>query len=214
MHEDLIKKLAVVNEMCGGRDWTEGLLEAMVDELEQYPEPIVSDALDRCKREVKGTLALKDILDRIQSMDGRPGADEAWALMPRSEDDWVCWTEEMSLAHEDINGMTDKVAARKSFQEGYTRRVDEARRDGVPVHWWVSPGHDPGGREKCVRRALERGLITGQTAEVLCPGVTAPALPAHESKRELPPMEINTPGPTEVREHLEGLVGYRPKETI
>lgn len=40
----------------------------------------------------------------------------------------------------------------------------------------------------------------------------APALPSPRKTRELPPMEINTPGPTEVREHLEGLVGYRRGE--
>ena len=209
MRTELIQKIAVTFEICG-TTLSAPAKAQVVDDLEKYPEETLSVALDKCRNEVKGRLAPKDIHDRIQSMDGRPGADEAWALMPRSEDDSVCWTEEMSAAFDEVRTMTDMVAARRSFIDKYTRIIEEARRTGRPVKWSVSLGHDPIGREGCVRVALERGLIDGQTAETLCPGVTAPALPAHESKRELPPMEITKPGPTEVREHLEGLVGYRP----
>ena len=209
MRTELIQKIAVTFELCGTTLSAQAKAQ-VVDDLAKYPDEILSVALDRCRNEVKGRLSPKDIHDRIQSMDGRPGPDEAWALMPRSEEDSVCWTEEMASAFEDVRMMPDRIAARRSFIDKYIRIVQEARRAGVPVRWMVSQGHDPSGREGCVRVALERGLIAEQTAEMLCPGINAPALPSHESKRELPPMETNTPGPTEVREHLEGLVGYRP----
>ena len=209
MRTDLIQKIAVTFELCG-TTLSAPAKAQVVDDLEKYPDEILSVALDRCRNEVKGRLSPKDIHDRILSMDGRPGADEAWALMPRSEDDSVCWTWDMVVAFADVRTMTDRVAARRSFIDKYTRIVEEARREGDPVRWMVSQGHDPSGREGCVRVALERGLITGQTAEILCPGINAPALPAPQQPRELPPMDINTAGPTEVREHLKRLVGYRP----
>jgi hypothetical protein len=144
----------------------------------------------------------------------QPIPDEAWALMPRSEDDLVCWTEEMSSAFEEVRTMDDRVAARRSFIDKYTRLIEDARRAGAPVRWWVSLGHSTSGREECVRVALDKGLISGQVAESLCPGVAAPALPSPEERRELPYIALDgSAGLEEVRELLGGLTNYRPRET-
>ena len=85
MRIELIKQIAVTYELCGGAQMSEGAAEVLIGMLEEYPEDAVLKALVRCTREVKGHLAPSDIIQRID--DGRPGPDQAWGMVPKSEDD-------------------------------------------------------------------------------------------------------------------------------
>ena len=180
MRVELIEKIAVTFEMCGGVSLSDKAKEMIIADLERYPADSVSRALDRCRSEVRGRMSPADIIQRID--DGRPGADEAWALCPSGEADSTVWTEEIARAFETVRMMRDHVAARRSFIDTYRRLITEARGRGEPVRWSPSLGHDPGGRERAIRAAVDAGRLTSGRAELLLPGISEPEtkqLPEH-----------------------------------
>lgn len=169
--ERLIEALASTAEICNAR-WSEPTKVAVVRMLEPYPEPAVLKALHRCCLELK-TLSVADILARIE--DGRPGVEEAWALLPRSEDESIVWTDEMAEANAVSRLLEDPVAARMAFREKYLALVADARRDRKPTRWTPSLGHDRKGQEVALKEAVDRGRLTAQQAAALLPnGIAEP----------------------------------------
>ena len=153
----LIEAVAVTAELCG-RTFTEPAARVFVSDLAGFPEPQVLAALARCRREVRGMLTVADVLQRID--DGRPGSDEAWAMIPQDEAGSVVWTDEMAQAWGVARGLLpDRVAARMAFREAYAKAVAKARDAGQPPQWSPSLGHDPGARDAALRDAVERGRI-------------------------------------------------------
>ena len=57
--------------------------QVMAEDLARYPEAQVMGALTRCRRELKGRLTIADVISRLD--DGRPGVEEAWAMLPKDE---------------------------------------------------------------------------------------------------------------------------------
>ncbi len=108
-----------------------------------------------------------DVIAQIEgtaATDGRPGAEEAWAIALRARDeaDTVVWTREIAEAlgiARPILDMGDEVGARMAFRESYARLVDGARRQHMPVSWDVSLGFDPQRRDEAVRAAVEAGRL-------------------------------------------------------
>lgn len=173
--EELIKAIAVTAELCG-RVFSEAAAQVFVDDLKNYPEPQVLEALVRCRKEVRGMLTLQDVVSRLE--DGRPGPEEAWAMIPIREDQSAVWTVEMSqsfgVALPLINE-GEMVAARMAFKENYQRMVSQARDKAKSVHWMVTLGHDPAGREPVLREAVARGRISVEDARGYCPALLAPS---------------------------------------
>jgi hypothetical protein len=94
--------------------------------------------------------------------DGRPGAEEAWAMVPRDEMWTVVWTTEMAAAWGIAQVLLqdgDKIAARMAFKEAYTKAVDQSRAAGQPVKWTASLGFDPDERAGVLARAVESGKL-------------------------------------------------------
>lgn len=103
-----------------------------------------------------------DVISHLTQNDGRPGADEAWALCPLAESQTTVWTEEARMAFfEAAYGLleTDRIAARMAFKDAYNRHVATARRALEPVVWTASLGTDAGGRESVLRAAVEQGRL-------------------------------------------------------
>ncbi|MGY4663213.1 hypothetical protein ACVWZ9_004007 [Pseudomonas chlororaphis] len=141
----------------------------MAEDLCAYPVPIVKAALKACRFEVKGKLAMADILSRVQLKDGRPGKDEAWsiALLASDEIETVVMTAEIQqamTAAAPILRLGDKVGARMAFNSAYDRLVATARAEAIPATWSVSLGFDPGRRVLAIESAVRMQLITQQSA--------------------------------------------------
>lgn len=103
-------------------------------------------------------------IERAAKNDGRPGAEEAWAisLSARDEQDTVVWTSECCQAWaacQPVLQMGDEVGARMAFKEAYTRLVAEARAMCAPVVWEVSEGFDKDRRRIALATAVEAGRI-------------------------------------------------------
>lgn len=164
----LLEAIAVTAELCG-KVFSPGAARQFAADLTAYPEAQVFAALERCRREVRGVLTLADVISRLD--DGRPTADEAWAMMPRDESQSVVWTDEMAVAFGlamPLLASGDQVAARFAFRDCYSHVVTLARAERREPQWRLSPGTDPLGREAAIRDAVgKKRLTVGQAMSLL-----------------------------------------------
>lgn len=161
---NLVEELIVTAEVCG-TVLSEAAGTIIADELATYDRAQVSGALRKCRRELKGRLTMAAIVERLD--DGRPGAEEAWAMIPHDESGSVVWSEEMASAFgiaRPLLDSGDKVAARMAFREAYSRMVAEARDARMPARWSPSLGHDRNGRDAALSAAITAGRLSGEHA--------------------------------------------------
>jgi len=121
-----------------------------------------------------------DLIAQIDAVtsDGRPGAEEAWAMVPMDEAQTVVWTNEMAEAHgvcQPLLSAGDKIGARMAFKEAYERIVAQAKRTGQRPKWSASLGHDLALRKQALTRAVEQGKLTAEDAFDACPALPMPA---------------------------------------
>ncbi|MBZ5721173.1 MAG: hypothetical protein LAO03_12410 [Acidobacteriia bacterium] len=159
-----------------------------------YTDAQIIAALARVRLECR-FIAPVDIIERIPGAgadDGRPGVEEAWALCPKDESSSCVWTEEMMEAFGVARPMLqagDHVAARMTFKEAYSRALESARREGIPVRWEPSLGWDKSDRVRALTEAVEKKRIRSDAAlNLLAPEQADQllmALPAESGKRML-----------------------------
>ena len=129
-----------------------------------------------------------NIIEIIEAMhqDGRPGADEAWAMVPMDEFASAVMTQEMAEALHIARPLLDagdKIAARMSFKEAYNRIVDANKRSGIKPSWFPSLGQDKEGREVALAEAVRLGRIDAKLAiGLLPPDKIAPMLHSSGNK--------------------------------
>lgn len=167
--ENLLKSIAVTAELTD-TDLSEFAARIMAKDLSGFPENQVLKALEKCRKELKGKLRISDVIDRID--DGRPGHEESWAMIPKSESASIVWTREMAESFGialPLIEAGDHVAARMAFIETYKSKCAEARNNGTPLKWEPSLGHDRNGREHVLMDAVERGRLTQNHALSLLP---------------------------------------------
>ena len=166
----LIEAIAVAQEVTGTPLSSDGAVEAMLADLQVYPDGQVLAALRRCMREVKGKLTLADIISRID--DGRPPPEVAWSMVPKSEAASVCWTGEMreafAVAYRLIEA-GETVQARMAFLEAYRNQVQLARDERRPVKWEFRLGTDKDARELVILDAAEKGRVSVADAQRILP---------------------------------------------
>ena len=173
--EKLLEALAVTLELTGTQV-SEGAVRVMARDLAGYPLPGILGALDRCRKECKGRLTVADVISRID--DGRPGPEEAWAIVsPTLADErlTVVWTLEMQAAFGAALPLADDpIAARMAFLEVYRRELSQARTAGAPVHWQASLGTDASGRDGPLTAAAQAGRLGWDHVQRLLPGASLP----------------------------------------
>lgn len=153
-----------------GQEMNPGTAAMMAEDLCAYSVPVVKAALKACRFEVKGKLAMADILQRVQASDGRPGKDEAWAIAMTTNDEFetVVLTDEIQLAlaaAKPVLDAGDKVGARMAFISAYERFVSQAREEAKLVSWHVSVGFDANRRIQAVTKAMELKRIPQERAQ-------------------------------------------------
>lgn len=164
----LLKAIAVTAQIHG-RELTPDAVQVYASDLSEYPEDAVLAALARCRRELRGFPSIADILARID--DGRPGVEEAWAMLPQDESASVVWTDEMREAYGVAQRLMsdDMVAARMAFKEAYSKLVADARAQKRPTRWEPSLGHDKATHAPVLRHAAEKGWLTHEHVSALLP---------------------------------------------
>lgn len=148
--------------------------------LSAYEIGYIREAFNRHLSGKEGRFAPKPahIIAIIDGMkpDGRPGPDEAWAMIPRDEFASVVMTEEIVEALQIAQPLLDEgdqVAARMAFKEAYVRVVEQNKRIGIDPKWFPSLGRDIPGREKALAEAVRMGRLTVNHAIGLLPPQSA-----------------------------------------
>lgn len=179
--EDFCQMLDDAYALLSGNNMPSSTAKAMFFRaLASFPIEAVRAGFDaHVKDPARGRFAPKpaDIVAQIEGLvadDGRPGAEEAWAMACRASDEaeTVVWTDEMAQAFaicQTLLGSGDQIGARMTFKESYTRQVEDARKMRRPVSWSVSLGHDQSKRHAALSHAETRGLLSSDEALRLCP---------------------------------------------
>lgn len=124
--------------------------------------------------------------------DGRPDANEAWAIALRSRDerDTVVWTQECAQAFAIASAVLDEgdeVGARMAFKAAYERLIEAARAQGLKAQWVASLGHDPHLREQVLTDAVHTGRLLLADVKAVVPALAAPveAYDTEKARRNL-----------------------------
>lgn len=138
-------------------------------QLSAYPLQVVLAAINAHMLDPRrGQYAPKpaDIVAQIEAGSprlNRLSADEAWAMMPSSEEDSIVWTDEMAQAFAIASPLLadgDRIGARMAFKGAYERLSEQNRAMGRPVTWNVSRGWNADNLESVVKDAVRLGRLS------------------------------------------------------
>lgn len=169
----LLEAIAVTAELMG-REISPGAAAVMAKDLSAYPPEVVIQALVNLRRAPGARFALDAVIVQIERLqpDGRPGADEAWAMIPRDEDASVVMTDEMAEAYGIALPLLeegDQVAARMAFKDAYTRIVEQHKLADVKPKWFPSLGRNTEARERALADAVQKGRLGVEHVACLLP---------------------------------------------
>ena len=156
------------------------MVRAWMSNLEPYPMRTVEAAM-QAYRDENGEFAPvpAGIAKRCKLMDGRPGAEEAWAIALTSQDEMasVVWTTEIAEAFRICRPVLDSsgaISARKPFLEAYERIVAAARAARRPADWVASVGWDKTQHVAVLGNAVRAGLLPAPAVAGLLQGKQDP----------------------------------------
>lgn len=141
----------------------------MVNMLSSYKEEDLINALHKHLKSSRFFPTIADIISKIDS--GHPGAEEAWAMVPKNEYESAAMSKPMFKAYGVAYPLieSDPVAARMAFKEVYEREVNLAISNNQKPEWTVSLGQDKSSREAAVRDALLKNRISEDQAKMIYP---------------------------------------------
>lgn len=145
--------------------------------LEEYPLPAVREALGYHVKRGTYTPVPNDVvvfIEGARATDGRPGAEEAWAiaLTSRDENDTIVWTAECAEAFARARPVLESsgaISARKTFTEIYEALVAAARKAQRPAAWTVHLGFDKSQHARVLAQAVERGRLSAPAVAGMLP---------------------------------------------
>lgn len=143
----------------------------MVADLKIYDEKPLVEALSALRRAGQ-KLTPENVIRHLVTQDGRPEANEAWAIAMTSYDEaeTVLMTPEIQQAAasaESVFRAGDKIGARMAFIATYERLVTTARQMGTPLAWSLSLGHDAERRASAIESAERLGRLPAPQAQAL-----------------------------------------------
>lgn len=166
--DKILEALAVTAEVCD-RPMSPAAAMVMADDLSKFNESHVLGALKRCRLELTGKLTTAAIIQRLD--DGRPTADEAWAMYPHDEDSSAILNNEISESMQDARHLLeeDRVAARMAFKDTYNKRIQESRQNGIAPVWFASLGIDRAARNDAILDGIAKGRLTREQGQAMLP---------------------------------------------
>lgn len=203
--QKLLENLAATAELMG-QQISPTALAMMAKDLSIYPQNVVIEALGMLRRESKFKMTLAAVIENVEQLqpDGRPGADEAWAMIPKDEQTSVVMTEEMAEALGIARPLLDdgdKVAARMAFKEAYARIVGANKTAGIKPKWFPSLGHEKAGRDLALAEAVRLGRLSVAHAIGLTPPDALPAMLENAGEKNLA-LEYKPEDSAKARENL------------
>jgi len=177
--------------------------------LREYDITDVEKAFEAHLRVNGKTITPADITRQLEVIrpDGRPGADEAWAMIPQDEYGSVVMSNEMSEAWGIAQNMLpDKNAARMAFRDAYNRIVATNKLAGRKPEWFPSLGFDVQGRTTALADAIRnKRLAADHALKLVAPEKQAEMLSLAGITEKLLLAKPNPEGIKRIRDAVAGL---------
>jgi hypothetical protein len=144
-------------------------------DLSEFSDEQIIKALKKCRNELKYFPSIAEIRERIDI--GHLEPNEAWSICPKTDNESVCWTNEIEIAYHVAYSLIlsgDLIAARMAFIESYKKQLCFARENHIIPQWKLSFGYNKDHRIAIGKEAIEKKL-----------------LPYYEVQKLLPEMEQN-----------------------
>lgn len=154
-----------------GKEKNTEALKFFFKALSGYDIEIVHSAFQSHVLHCRFFPTIADIRERISLMApvlARPGPDEAWALIPKDEEDSAILTDEMLSAWAAVHKLYESegpIPARMAFIGIYNRKLAEAEAMGIPVRWSISQGWDKLKLAGVISEGIRLGKITKDQAQ-------------------------------------------------
>lgn len=200
--QKLLEHIAATAETMG-QTISPNAAAMMVNDLAEYRTEDVLAAL-KLVRASASRFNLKAVIDALEKIcpDGRPGVEEAWAMLPKNEQDSAAITEEMAEASGfaiPLLNEGETTAARMAFKEAYARIVERNRLAGISPKWFPQLGRDPAMRVTVLQESVRLGRIGAEHAERIIPPDIL-NLPDHTTRLAIAPVSDE-----QARENIERL---------
>jgi hypothetical protein len=167
--EQFFELLDAVSEQCGKPKKSMAAKALMMDVLAEHAFENIKGAIHAHLRDPEcgmfdvTTAHIQSQIKRAQEQDGRPCADEAWAIAIQLDDE-----QKTVITNDDINKawgfvceiMPDQTAARMAFRKHYNRVCDDARTRSETPNWFPSVGLDSYSRDHVLKDGIKRGLLS------------------------------------------------------
>jgi hypothetical protein len=149
-----------------------------IEQLSVFPPGSVMQAGKNHMRTSRFAPQLAEIVSACQAQVGGGwlGADEAWAMMPKSDSESAMMTNELSQAMAAASPLLEEGeqnAARMAFRSTYNRLVEQAKIEGRAPRYFLSQGTDAAGRVNVLAAAVRAKQIGLDAALVLLPTAAA-----------------------------------------
>jgi len=159
MPDSLAQCYTILRHMRG-EDWTDEVAQFYYEGFFSTVRPDVAKLVTvMAMRSSRFRPSVAELWELHHSLDGRPGAEEAWSMYPKTEEASGAVTREMHQAAGaawDLMMSGDMIAARKAFIEAYETAVRRARADAKPAEWEITLGWDNAGRDRARELLRER----------------------------------------------------------
>lgn len=177
-NQELVKISEAINGtwlLVNNQALSDFALDVFLEDVDGHSFVDVMTAIRNTRKQAKGRISIGDIMQQMENMDGRPSAEEAWALAVKSRDEdlTIVLTQETQEAWlsgaSELLDIGDKFNASRAYIEKYNQLVIAARDKNVPISWFVSLGNDKDQRDDVVRQAYAEKKITKAQAQTMLP---------------------------------------------
>lgn len=174
MKTEIAKAIALLTSEYDLPAFSPDRIAMWMNALSVFPPGSVARSAENYMRTSKFKPQLADIVQGCiaQQPNAWLSADEAWALMPKSEMDSCMLTNETAQAMAAASPLLesgDRVAARMAFKGAYERLVEQAQIEGRQPRFFPSLGTDIANRAAVLGAAVKAGQYPLESAIGLLP---------------------------------------------
>lgn len=179
MKTEIVKLIALLaTEYPNMPAFSDDRIEMWIEQLSVFPPGSVLMAGKNHMRTSRFAPQLAEIVSacQVQAGGGWLSADEAWAMMPKSEVESAMMTNELSQAMAAASLLLEEGeqnAARMAFRAAYSRLVEQAKIEGRAPRYFLSQGSDAHGRIEVLAAAVRAKQIGLDAAISLLPSAAA-----------------------------------------
>lgn len=174
MKTEIAKSIALLTAEYELPPFSDDRILLWMNALSNFPKGSVEKSVSNYIRTNKFKPQLSDIVQgcTAQVPNAWISADEAWALMPKSENESCMMTNETAeamAAASPLLDVGDKVAARMAFRGAYERLVERAKLEGRKPVFFPSFGDDKDLRASMLGKAVKAGQYSLDAALQIAP---------------------------------------------